>query len=83
LLAQAQEQWLEAARYLAQALQVFVEFQDEYYVGVTRDNLRRLWQAHPDEALLAVMAGVLGVAVEEVRGWLTTADGDSSGLPPA
>jgi tetratricopeptide (TPR) repeat protein len=66
-VAEEQEQWAQAYDYLVKALTIFVEFKDEYSVGITLRSLARVWQVRPDEAILAAVAGVLGVSVEEAR----------------
>ncbi|MEQ8970081.1 MAG: hypothetical protein RIE73_06750 [Coleofasciculus sp. C1-SOL-03] len=42
LLAQAQENYAEARVNLQIALDIFLEYQDNYWAGVTRENLQRL-----------------------------------------
>ncbi len=70
-VAQEQGQWQAAYDYFLRALVIFVEFQEEYSLGIVRGSLRRLWQAHPEEAVLRQLAAMLGEEEAAVRAWLT------------
>lgn len=70
---EAQEQWQSANAYLGQALATYRTFTDEYSFGIVHASLRRLWQTHPDEAILPTLAQALGLSVDAARGWITTA----------
>ena len=65
-MAEDQEKWSEAAGYLLQALEIFQQYQDKHYVGVTLGNLGRVWRAGGDGGLLARAAALLGVPEAEV-----------------
>ncbi len=67
ILAAEQEQWTPATDYLLKALEIFIEFKDEYRVGVASRSLARVYQATADETIVQAVAGVLGVTGEEVR----------------
>jgi tetratricopeptide (TPR) repeat protein len=73
-VAEEQEQWQQGYDYYLKDLTITAEFKDEHELEITRDSLRRLWQAHPDESVLPTLAQALGMTVEAARGWITTAD---------
>jgi len=67
-VAEEQGQWQAAYDYFLWALATYIEFQDEYTLGIVLDSLRRLWQAHPDDAVLTPLAALLGADAATVRG---------------
>jgi tetratricopeptide (TPR) repeat protein len=81
LLAEVQEQYNEANEYLFKALTVFVEFGDKHSQGIALRSLTRLWQAAPDEGMLAKAAAVLGMEAAALRerfeGAAEPADGEA------
>ena len=74
MVAEEQEQWQQAYDYYLKDLVITAKFKDVHGLTITRDSLRRLWQTHPDESVLPTLAQALGMTVEGVRGWITTAD---------
>lgn len=42
MLAQTEENYPEARNYLQQALEIYVEYKDEYWAGVTQEILKGL-----------------------------------------
>ncbi len=67
MLAQAQQQWKQARDYLLQALEIFVEYKDDYYSGITLRNIARLWRESGDASILTMVAERLGMEVSEVE----------------
>ncbi len=67
LLAEETGELEEAKTNLLQVLQIYVEFNDEYYVGVIQGILARIYKASQDENFLAEVASILGWTVEKVR----------------
>ncbi len=59
LLAEELGQLERAKTKLLQALQIYVEFNDEYYVTFTLNILARIYKATQDESLLAEVASIL------------------------
>ena len=66
LLAEAANNFTEAGENLLQALEIFVQFQDQHSMRIALSNLSRLYQATQDQSLLEAMAKILGVTVEEI-----------------
>lgn len=66
-LAEAENNFTEAGQNLLQALEIFAQFQDQYSVEMTVNNLSRIYQATQDQSLLETMAKVLGVTVETIK----------------
>ncbi len=64
---QDQQQWKQARDYLLQALEIFVEFNDEYSRDITLYNLARLWRVNGDASILAMGAKCLKMEVSEVE----------------
>ncbi len=59
---------IESAKtHLLQALQIYVEFNDEYYMSFVLSILDRIYKATQDETILAEVASILGMTMEEVR----------------
>ena len=69
-MAQQQRQWQQARSYFLQALETFVEYEDNYSSGIVLSSLARLWQASGDKDLPAAVAPILGVSVEETEALL-------------
>ena len=70
MVAEEQKEWQQAYDYFMCALAIFIEFNDEYSFSVVQNSLRRLWQAHPSENVLAVLAQALSMTVEEAQSWI-------------
>ena len=66
LLAEAANNFTEAGENLLQALEIFVQFQDQHSMRIALRNLSRIYQSTQDQNLLEVMAKVLNVNVEEI-----------------
>ncbi len=69
-VAEEQRQWQQACSYFHQALETFVEFEDDYSGEVVLSSLARLWKASGDKDLPAVVAPMLGATVEETEALL-------------
>ena len=66
-VAETQEQWQQAREYFLKALEIFVDFNSEYELGITLHSLARLWQASRDARLPAAVAAVLGISSQEAE----------------
>jgi tetratricopeptide (TPR) repeat protein len=77
-VAQEQRQWAQAQQYLLRALTIFAEYDDKYSLGITIRSLARLWQANPNEALLAEMGEILNLSAAEVQTLLEQAIDDAT-----
>jgi tetratricopeptide (TPR) repeat protein len=59
---------LESAKaHYLQDLQITKEFNDEHGLGISLQNLARFYRATQNEGLLAEVAAITGVTVEEMR----------------
>ncbi len=67
LLEQEQQHWSQARDYLLQALEIFIAFEDDHYIGITVSNLADLWEASGDSGLPAAVAPTLSASVEETE----------------
>ena len=67
LLAQEQQQWSQARDYLLHALEIFIAYKDDHYIGITVSNLADIWKASGDASLPAAVATTLGASVEETE----------------
>ena len=67
IVAQEQRQWQQAGEYLLQALQIYAEYKDNYYVNMTLRNLARLWKASDDVNVRVSIAEAFGKSVEETE----------------
>ena len=50
-----------------QALEIFVEFEDQQNIGLTIRNLASLYQKTQDNSLLTEVAAILNITETEVR----------------
>ena len=66
-VAEATENRDDAKNYYLQALQIFVEFNDEYGLSICLPNIKRFYQETQDDSILEAVASLLNKTVEEVR----------------
>jgi hypothetical protein len=67
MVAREQEQWGQAYDYYLRALEIYSTYQSQHDIDNTINSLTRLWQAAPDEAMLAKVAAVLGMEAAALR----------------
>ena len=67
LLAEAEENLIEAGQNLLQALEIFSQFQDRHSVEISLNNLSRIYRSTQDASLLESISQVLGINVEDAR----------------
>ena len=62
------EEFAEAKNNFLQALNIWLEFNDEYSVQTfSIPSLYRIYQATQDQSLLQEISQILGITIEEVR----------------
>ena len=66
-MVQEQRQWEQACRYLLQALELFVEFNDGSFTLVTLRNLARLWRDSDDTELPTAIVPIMKMTKDEVE----------------
>ncbi|OQA44613.1 MAG: hypothetical protein BWY52_01581 [Chloroflexi bacterium ADurb.Bin325] len=70
MVAEEQGQWEQALKYYLLALQIGVDFKDEYRIGTRLESLAWLWRASGDAGVPAGAARVLGVTPAEAEALL-------------
>ena len=75
VVAEEQGQWAEAAGHYGEALRIYVEFQDDHHRDIVLRSLSRLQRKSDGDSVIALVAEVLGVPVDEARRLLAAADG--------
>jgi tetratricopeptide (TPR) repeat protein len=81
MVAEEQRQWPQAYDYYLRTLEIDAEYQEQHNIDMSLRSLTRLWQAAPDEGMLAKVAAVLGVEAAALRelfeGAAEPADGEA------
>ena len=70
----AQENYNEAKALLLKALEIFAEFSDEYSANIVLNNLKAVYQATQDDALLPEVTALTNATPEEVKSFFTETD---------
>ncbi|PZO22885.1 MAG: hypothetical protein DCF25_01920 [Leptolyngbya foveolarum] len=70
-----QENYTKAKAPLLKALEIFAEFSDEHSANIVLNNLKAVYQATQDDALISAVAALYENATpEEVQSLFTTTD---------
>ena len=67
VVAEERQQWEQARAHLLEALSIYRDYQEGHKGGIVLRSLARVWKASGDPELPKAMAGVFGVAPEEVE----------------
>jgi len=67
MMKQEQKQWKQARYCLLQALELFVKYDDAFYVPVILCNLAQFWQDSNDMELPTAIGSMLGMVEDEAE----------------
>jgi tetratricopeptide (TPR) repeat protein len=67
IVAQQQRQWEQAEAHYRQALEILVEFHDDWKTAITVGNLSRLWKATDSPTIPARVAEILKISREKAE----------------
>jgi len=73
-LAEDQQKWEDAVRYVLQANAIFFAYQDQHNFAITLNSLIRIWQTCRDSTVPQQLAALLKISQEEVQALLEQID---------